>query len=267
MKSIILSLILAASALAAEFDTLKILPRQDDPAFAQTIKDWVVWGSDDDILYRELARGTFNAELSEKVIPVPKQSARYVRFEGISGNSGDLAAIAEIKLSLNGVDLPRLGWTATADSAASDYPASLAIDGKPETCWHTAWLPTVATYPHWITLDTIGPIVGDSVDLQWDANPPVPPVVGYVISYGTNSLALDRVQAVANVTAATISGLVPGTWYFSLQARSDTGILSQSCQQVTATLVAAPLASVPPATPRGLRVVPTVSTTFKPAVK
>lgn len=268
MKSLAILIILSSMAFSAEFDAIKILPRQDDPAFAQTIKDWKVESSNDSLAWVELAHGTFDSSLTEKAFELGKHSARFVRFTGLSGNSGDLAAIAEINLSLAGVNLSRLGWQASADSAASDYPASNAIDGKPDTCWHTGWTP-VAPYPHAITLDTIGPIVGDAVMLQWDANPPVPAITGYVISFGTNPALLDKVQTVANVTETTIPGLAPGTWYFSAQARSITGILSQSCPMVSAVLVSAPVAEVPPTIPTGLHVVPPapISTALKPATK
>ena len=39
------------------------------------------------------------------------------------------------------------------DSQAPDYPAELAIDGTPATFWHTAWRPTPAPLPHFLTID------------------------------------------------------------------------------------------------------------------
>jgi hypothetical protein len=33
------------------------------------------------------------------------------------------------------------------------YPAGLAIDGNPDTLWHTVWTPTPAPLPHYITID------------------------------------------------------------------------------------------------------------------
>src|SRR5436190_10098770 len=55
--------------------------------------------------------------------------------------------------SVGGAPLSQAGWTATADSAQNGYPASNAIDGNPNTFWHTEWLPNTAQLPHTITID------------------------------------------------------------------------------------------------------------------
>jgi len=39
------------------------------------------------------------------------------------------------------------------DSEQPGYEAHLAIDGDPDTIWHTAWEPTVAAHPHQIAID------------------------------------------------------------------------------------------------------------------
>jgi hypothetical protein len=39
------------------------------------------------------------------------------------------------------------------DSAAEDNPGTSAIDGDPNTFWHTAWLPQQAPFPHFLALD------------------------------------------------------------------------------------------------------------------
>jgi hypothetical protein len=45
-----------------------------------------------------------------------------------------------------------------ADSAAPGYPASYAIDGDPNTFWHTPWEGTPPGYPHEIRLDLGSPV-------------------------------------------------------------------------------------------------------------
>jgi hypothetical protein len=49
--------------------------------------------------------------------------------------------------------LQRLGATAWADSQNSGHEATLAIDGNPNTMWHTSWEPSAAPHPHWIAID------------------------------------------------------------------------------------------------------------------
>jgi hypothetical protein len=46
-----------------------------------------------------------------------------------------------------------LGATVTADSAAPDCEAVKAIDGNPETLWHTPWSGSAPAYPHQLTVD------------------------------------------------------------------------------------------------------------------
>jgi hypothetical protein len=52
--------------------------------------------------------------------------------------------------------LTALGATAKADSAQKHYGAELAIDGNPDTIWHTAWEPTPKPMPHELVLDLKG---------------------------------------------------------------------------------------------------------------
>ena len=59
--------------------------------------------------------------------------------------------------------ISQAGWTVTADSAESGYPASNAIDGSNTTFWHTEYTPDNVPLPHMITVDmgqsyTIGSI-------------------------------------------------------------------------------------------------------------
>jgi hypothetical protein len=52
----------------------------------------------------------------------------------------------------------KLGATVRADSQQRGYEAAAAIDGRPETIWHTAWEPQVTSTPHWLALDLREPI-------------------------------------------------------------------------------------------------------------
>ena len=44
-------------------------------------------------------------------------------------------------------------WSAKADSEAPDYDAAKAVDGNPETIWHTAWEPAPKPMPHELVID------------------------------------------------------------------------------------------------------------------
>ncbi|MBN2473778.1 MAG: discoidin domain-containing protein [Pirellulales bacterium] len=54
--------------------------------------------------------------------------------------------------------LERLGATASSDSTQPGYEAGLAIDGNPQTLWHTAWQPQPSPHPHQLVLDLGTPV-------------------------------------------------------------------------------------------------------------
>ncbi len=49
--------------------------------------------------------------------------------------------------------LARLGAAVAADSAAEGFAAANAIDGHPETLWHTPWQPQAGPMPHHLIID------------------------------------------------------------------------------------------------------------------
>jgi hypothetical protein len=52
----------------------------------------------------------------------------------------------------------RFGAAAEADSQNADYPAENAIDGDPDTIWHTQWEPSPAPLPHHLIVDLQKPV-------------------------------------------------------------------------------------------------------------
>ena len=82
------------------------------------------------------------------------------------------------------------------------------------------------------------------VNLAWD---PVtnPVLAGYRIGYGTVSGQYGTVIDVGNVTAHTISGLSPGTYYFAVKAYGTAGQESSYSNEVTSS-VAPPADTQPP---------------------
>jgi galactose oxidase len=51
------------------------------------------------------------------------------------------------------IAINRAGWTVSADSQQTGNEAVNAIDGNPNTFWHTQYTPSVAQLPHAITID------------------------------------------------------------------------------------------------------------------
>ena len=79
-------------------------------------------------------------------------------LESLSSENGTpFASVAEFwLLDANGKPLSRTGWSARADSEdaeAGDLAAN-AIDGKPDTKWHSQWGAAQPDQPHHLIIDT-----------------------------------------------------------------------------------------------------------------
>ena len=55
--------------------------------------------------------------------------------------------------------IEKLGAKAWSDSQQRGYEAARAIDGNPETIWHTVWQPKSTKPPHWLVIDLQKPVV------------------------------------------------------------------------------------------------------------
>lgn len=95
---------------------------------------------------------------------------RFARFVAKSEQNGEVwSAVAELKIFTTG-NVAISPANISADSEETDdqnAPASAAIDGNPDTFWHTAWEPegtADAPLPHRLTIDlgTTQPITGFS---------------------------------------------------------------------------------------------------------
>ena len=65
----------------------------------------------------------------------------------------DVAVLDQLLGSKSASVLQKIGAKVHADSEAHGYEATLAIDGDPDTCWHTKWEPAPAPMPHELVID------------------------------------------------------------------------------------------------------------------
>ncbi len=115
------------------------------PAYLPPIKDRV-------------AKGSFAAGSALQDVMVGVHTARFVVLESLSSQNGTpFASVAEFSLlDAKGQPLPRSGWHASADSegtGSGDFAAN-AIDGNPETKWHSQWVGQQPAQPHRLIIDT-----------------------------------------------------------------------------------------------------------------
>ncbi|MFC5449969.1 discoidin domain-containing protein [Paenibacillus aestuarii] len=121
---------------------LKYLPRQ----YMGTdgiVTAYNVYVSTDGTNFTKVSSGTWNADKSEKTVTFDTVEAQYVRLEATAGVNG-FAAAAELNVYRDGsvaipLPIPKNQMTATAASFQLGDEASNAIDGNPNSLWHTKW--------------------------------------------------------------------------------------------------------------------------------
>ncbi len=88
--------------------------------------------------------------------PVARQMRKCL-LDYMSGDAFDPQVLVDVQalrtLTKPLSPLERLGAAISADDAQTGYPAANAIDGDPETLWHTTWGDGAVQHPHWIVLD------------------------------------------------------------------------------------------------------------------
>jgi len=103
--------------------------------------------------------GTLAAGAEAQEIAFPATKARYLALQALSSQNGDeFTTLAELDaLDAGGKGIPRTGWKIVyADSEenfAEGDPADNAIDGKPDTFWHTLWSAPHPSHPHTLVID------------------------------------------------------------------------------------------------------------------
>ncbi|WP_327676884.1 discoidin domain-containing protein [Streptomyces sp. NBC_00467] len=119
--------------------------------------DGVAWGA-------AVATGTLADDATVKTLSFAPKGARFIRLTATTeaGGRGPFSSAGEINLlgdpgtAASVVDLPREGWTASATSyetARGAHAPAAALDGDPDTLWHSRWSPATAPFPHSITID------------------------------------------------------------------------------------------------------------------
>ncbi|MGE5287069.1 MAG: discoidin domain-containing protein [Micromonosporaceae bacterium] len=138
---------------------LTYLPRQDASSNGNIGQYSISVSSDGSNWGAPVASGTWADDKTLKTAEFSAVPARYVRLTAFTeaGNRGPFTSAAEIGLLGHppvGPALPRVGWTATADSEASTaFAASTVLDGNADTIWHTPYTGAIPPLPHSITID------------------------------------------------------------------------------------------------------------------
>jgi beta-galactosidase len=103
--------------------------------------------------------GQFSDSPSAQNITFPAKKARWICLQALSSHNGDeYTTIAELDvLDAAGASLPHKDWKiAYVDSEenfAEDNAAEKAIDGDPDSFWHTLWSAPHTSHPHEIVVD------------------------------------------------------------------------------------------------------------------
>ena len=104
----------------------------------------------------EIGTNLVTVTVTGSLVLTPK-NVRYVKFVALTevGGRGPWASVAELGvLDAAGSELPKTGWSVTCSSEQQpDEPCAQAIDGDPNTIWHTQYLPEQLAHPHEIVVD------------------------------------------------------------------------------------------------------------------
>lgn len=129
-----------------------------------------------------------------------------------SATPGVYAATAQVTYAEGGLDwidqvpvtiylsvVPQSQMTATASSYEAGYPPSNAIDGNPDTLWHSEYTPVRVYPPQWITLDLGGTynVSGLTYLPRQDGNPN-----GIITSY----------EVLVSTDGTTFTQVASGSW-------------------------------------------------------
>lgn len=109
-----------------------------------------------------VTNGTFPQGIAPQTVRCEPRTARYICLETLSSYQGPYASVAEFDLlDEQGKPLGRKGWKAAyADSeeVSSHDVAANAIDGDPQTKWHTQWADGAPGQPHTLVIDLGVPV-------------------------------------------------------------------------------------------------------------
>lgn len=100
-------------------------------------------------------------DLAAGVVPLLRQAARESDVPVVeTGADRGQDLVEDVADAVSDPRVAKAGWRLVeADSEETDEgPARLAIDGDPNTYWHTRYDPTAAPYPHYLVVD-MGDIV------------------------------------------------------------------------------------------------------------
>lgn len=262
MKLLLVFLALILPLTAIEFDSIHIMPRQDDKNNTNVPKSWTMETSKDGVAWTLLAAGSFDNTTTEKISPGAPTKARFLRFSSLTSHINQLqTCLAEIRVFYQGKEYSNADWKAASNNElpATDKlygPASFAIDGNDQTCWHTLHLASeMKPFPHTITIDFGEDIKrqGNAIELAWDANPETS-VINYVVNYGNSPSTMTQTHGASNAITTTVANLPPGEWFFTVKAMTLNGE-SEPSTMAHATLQPPTPEPIPVPKPKGLRVV------------
>ena len=178
-----------------EMTGVVLMNRQDHRQREGDIREYDIQTSSDGQAWKTVKAGqlasTFNPQ---RIVFDEKISAAYLKLRALSGFGGDTSAsLAEIAVIYSGEPLAaestaegaayrKVGSATeemfetvdileqssnpttakvhrvTADSESIAYPAEYALDGNPETFWHTEWGDAASEHPHWLMLEFKQPL-------------------------------------------------------------------------------------------------------------
>jgi hypothetical protein len=144
---------------SAKISGFTYLPRQDDIENG-TIKDYEFYVSEDGKEFGQpVKKGAFESGKSKKTVTFDARQCRFIKLKALSEiNDQPWTSAAEIGLVQGTEQAPlkpslKVIKVDSEETSAEDGKGANAVDGKPETFWHTQWQDANPEHPHEIIIE------------------------------------------------------------------------------------------------------------------
>ena len=144
---------------ASRIQGLTYLPRQDDIENG-TIKDYEIYLSTDGKEFGEpVKKGAFESGKSKKTVSFEPKLCRFLKLKALSEINGEAwtsaAEIGIVQEAEKGPIKPTLKVVRvdSEETAGEDGKGANAVDGDPDTKWHTQWQDANPEHPHEIVVE------------------------------------------------------------------------------------------------------------------
>jgi hypothetical protein len=145
---------------AAKISGFTYLPRQDDIENG-TIKDYEFYVSEDGKDFGQpVKKGTFESGKSKKTVTFEVRQCRFIKLKALSEindqpwtSAAEIGIVQATEQQMSSKPSLKFVKVDSEETSGEDGKGSNAVDGKPDTMWHTQWQDANPEHPHEIIIE------------------------------------------------------------------------------------------------------------------